>query len=209
MSDKKIIALTFDDGPSDTTSMKVLSKLKKYGVPGSFFLIGQNITPEREYIVREELAYGCDIENHSLTHSDMTKLDGETVRAEIEETSRRIMAITGKEPDFFRPPFILYNDTMFENIPYIFICGLACDDWVPEVTAEERARKVLDGARDNMLVLLHDSEGNDNTVDALDIIIPELKNRGFEFVTLTELFGRAGIDKSNAKKIVYTCTDDQ
>jgi peptidoglycan/xylan/chitin deacetylase (PgdA/CDA1 family) len=209
MSDKKIIALTFDDGPSDTTSMKVLSKLKKYGVPGSFFLIGQNITPEREYIVKEELAYGCDIENHSLTHSDMTTLDAETIRAEIEETSRRITAITGKEPEFFRPPFILYNDTMFENIPYIFICGLACDDWVPEVTAEERARKVLDGARDNMLVLLHDSEGNDNTVDALDIIIPELKNRGFEFVTLTELFGRAGIDKSNAKKIVYTCTDDQ
>jgi peptidoglycan/xylan/chitin deacetylase (PgdA/CDA1 family) len=209
MENKKIIALTFDDGPSDTTSLKVLSKLKKYGVPGSFFLIGQNIIPEREYIVKEELAYGCDIENHSLTHSDMTKLDAETIRAEIEETSRRIMAITGKEPEFFRPPFILFNDTMFENIPYIFICGHACDDWIPEVSAEERAKKVLDGARDNMLVLLHDSEGNDNTVDALDIIIPELKNRGFEFVTLTELFARAGIDRSNAKKIVYTCTDDQ
>lgn len=209
MSDKKIIALTFDDGPSDTTSMKVLSKLKKYGVPGSFFLIGQNITPEREYIVKEELAYGCDIENHSLTHSDMTTLDAETIRAEIEETSRRIVAITGKEPDFFRPPFILFNDTMFENIPYIFIGGLPCNDWEPEVSAEERARKVLDGARGNMLVLLHDSEGNDNTVDALDIIIPELKNRGFEFVTLTELFKKAGIDRSNAKKIVYTCTDDQ
>ncbi|MBR7090261.1 MAG: polysaccharide deacetylase family protein [Lachnospiraceae bacterium] len=209
MSDKKIIALTFDDGPSDTTSMKVLSKLKKYGIPGSFFLIGQNITPEREYIVKEELAYGCDIENHSLTHSDMTTLDAETIRAEIEETSRRIVAITGKEPDFFRPPFILFNDTMFENIPYIFIGGLPCNDWEPEVSAKERARKVLDGARGNMLVLLHDSEGNDNTVDALDIIIPELKNRGFEFVTLTELFRKAGIDRSNAKKIVYTCTDDQ
>lgn len=209
MSDKKIIALTFDDGPSDTTSMKVLSKLKKYGIPGSFFLIGQNITPEREYIVKEELAYGCDIENHSLTHSDMTTLDAETIRAEIEETSRRIVAITGKEPDFFRPPFILFNDAMFENIPYIFIGGLPCNDWEPEVSAKERARKVLDGARGNMLVLLHDSEGNDNTVDALDIIIPELKNRGFEFVTLTELFRKAGIDRSNAKKIVYTCTDDQ
>jgi len=207
--DKKIIALTFDDGPSETTSMKVLDKLKKYGVPGSFFLIGNNIVPEREYIIKEELAYGCDIENHSLTHSDMTGLDAETIRYEIEETTRRIVAVTGKEPEFFRPPYILYNDTMFDVIPYIFICGLACDDWVPEVTAEERARKVLDGARDNMLVLLHDSEGNDNTVEALDIIIPELKNRGFEFVTVSELFARAGIDKSNAKRIVYTCTDDQ
>ena len=209
MSDKKIIALTFDDGPSDTTSLKVLSKLKKYGVPGSFFLIGEEITPEREHIIKEELAYGCDIENHSLTHADMRTMDAETIRAEIEETTRRIVAVTGREPEFFRPPFILYNDLMFENIPYIFICGLPCDDWVPEVTAEQRAQKVLDGARDNMLVLLHDREGNDNTVEALDIIIPELKNRGFEFVTISELFKRAGIDKSNAKKIVYTCTDDQ
>ncbi|MBO4609656.1 MAG: polysaccharide deacetylase family protein [Lachnospiraceae bacterium] len=209
MENKKIIALTFDDGPSDTTSLKVLDKLKKHGVPGSFFLIGQEITPEREYIVKEELTYGCDIENHSLTHSDMTKLDAETIRAEIEETTRRIMAITGKEPEFFRPPYILCNDTMFENIPYIFVCGHASEDWIPETTAEQRARKVIDGARDNMLVLLHDMEGNDNTVEALDIIIPELKSRGFEFVTIRELFKRAGIDKSNAKKIIYTCTDDQ
>ena len=208
MSDKKIIALTFDDGPSDTTSMKVLSKLKEYGVPGSFFLIGQNITPEREYIVKEELAYGCDIENHSLTHSDMTTLDGETVRAEIEETSRRITAITGKEPEFFRPPFILYNDTMFENIPYIFIGGRPCNDWEPDVSAEERARKVLDGARGNMLVLLHDSEGNDNTVEALDIIIPELQKQGYEFVTLRQLFARAGITPENAKRDIYTYTLD-
>ena len=209
MENKKIIALTFDDGPSDTTSLKVLDKLKKHGVPGSFFLIGQEITPEREYIVKEELAYGCNIENHSLTHSDMTKLDAETIRAEIEETTRRIVAITGKEPEFFRPPYILCNDTMFENIPYIFVCGHASEDWIPETTAEQRARKVIDGARDNMLVLLHDMEGNDNTVEALDIIIPELKSRGFEFVTIRELFKRAGIDKSNAKKIIYTCTDDQ
>ena len=79
MSEKKYMALTFDDGPSDTTSLKVLEKLKKYNAKGSFFLIGGNITPEREYIVREEIAYGCDIENHSLTHSDMRTLDKETI----------------------------------------------------------------------------------------------------------------------------------
>ena len=168
MSDKKYIALTFDDGPSDTTSLKVLEKLKKYNAKGSFFLIGNNITPEREYIVREELAYGCDIENHSLTHSDMRTL---------------------------------------ETIPYIFICGFGCEDWVPEVSTEERAKRVIDNARDGEVVLLHDSEGNDNTVDALDIIIPELQSRGFEFVTIRELFERAGVTPENAKRIVYTYTD--
>ena len=208
MSEKKYIALTFDDGPSDTTSLKVLEKLKKYNAKGSFFLIGGNITPEREYIVREEIAFGCDIENHSLTHSDMRTLDKETIEAEISETTRRIVNITGKEPVFFRPPYINVNDLMLETIPYIFICGYGCEDWIPEVSAEERARRIIDSARDGEVVLLHDMEGNDNTVDALDIIIPELQSRGFEFVTIRELFDRAGVTPENAKRIVYTYTDD-
>lgn len=208
MNEKKYIALTFDDGPSDTTSLKVLEKLKKYNAKGSFFLIGGNITPEREYIVREEIIFGCDIENHSLTHSDMRTLDKETIEAEISETTRRIVNITGKEPVFFRPPYINVNDLMLETIPYIFICGYGCEDWVPEVSAEERARRIIDSARDGEVVLLHDMEGNDNTVDALDIIIPELQSRGFEFVTIRELFDRAGVTPENAKRIVYTYTDD-
>ncbi|MCR4791751.1 MAG: polysaccharide deacetylase family protein [Lachnospiraceae bacterium] len=209
MSENKYIALTFDDGPSDTTSLKVLNTLKKYGVTGTFFLIGDNITPEREYIVREELAYGCEIENHSLTHSDMRTLDRQTITAEIEETTRRIVSITGKEPMFFRPPYINVNDLMLETIPYIFICGYGCEDWVPSVGAEERARRVIENARDGEIVLLHDTEGNGATAEALDIIIPVLLSRGFCFVTLRELFERAGITPENARKIVYSYTDDQ
>ena len=208
MSEKKYIALTFDDGPSDTTSLKVLEKLKKHNVPGSFFLIGDQITPEREHIIRAELEYGCDIENHSLTHSDMREFDADTIRAEIEETTRRIVNITGKEPMFFRPPYIYVNDLMLETIPYIFICGTASQDWVPETTAEERAKNVIDVSRDGDVVLLHDLEGNQATVDALDIIIPELKKRDFEFVTIRTLFEKGGVTPENAKKIVYTNTSD-
>ena len=97
---------------------------------------------------------------------------------------------------------------MFDAIPLIFICGEGCEDWVPEVGAEARAKTVLENARDGQVVLLHDSEGNDATVEALDTIIPELKARGFELVTISELFDRAGIKRENAKRIVYTHTDD-
>ena len=78
---------------------------------------------------------------------------------------------------------------------------------VPEVGAAERAKKAIEGARDGAVVLLHDLEGNDATVEALDTIIPELKRQGYEFVTITELFKRAGINYSNAKKEVYSYTD--
>ncbi len=201
------IALTFDDGPSDTTTLKVLSKLKKYGVTASFFLIGDQMTPEREYIIKEEIAYGCDIQNHSLTHSDMREFDAATIKAEIDETTRRIKALTGKEPEFFRPPYIYVNDLMMDTIPLIFISGYGCDDWIPEAGADVRIRKALEGARDGAIVLLHDLEGNDATVEALDTIIPELQKRGYNFVTITELFRIAGINRENAKREVYSDTD--
>lgn len=204
--DKKYIALTFDDGPSDNTTIQVLEKLEKYGVVASFFLIGNNITPERENIIKKEISLGCDIQNHSLTHSDMQTLDRETIEAEIEETSRRIYTLTGKEPLFFRPPFISVNDLLLETVPLIFINGINGLDWEPDVPAKERARLILKDVRDGAVILLHDMEGNDATVEALDIIIPDLLKQGYEFVTITKLFDIAGINYKNAKKVIYSYT---
>ena len=73
---------------------------------------------------------------------------------------------------------------------------------IPEVPAEERAKRVLAQAEDGQIVLLHDSAGNSATVEALRTIIPELKRRGFEFVTVPELFEKAGV--TPARGIVYT-----
>ena len=66
---------------------------------------------------------------------------------------------------------------------------------------------IIEGARDGAVILLHDLEGNDATVEALDEIIPTLLREGYEFVTITELFDRAGIDYQNAKREVYSYTD--
>ncbi|MBO7336052.1 MAG: polysaccharide deacetylase family protein [Lachnospiraceae bacterium] len=207
MDEKKYISLTFDDGPSDHTSKQVMEKLKKYGIVASFFLIGDHMTPEREEIIREELEMGCDIQNHSLTHPDMKAMSDTKIKAEIEETTRRIVEISGKEPKFFRPPYISVADHMYDAIPLIFISGVGCDDWIPDASAETRAKKAIEGARDGAVILLHDFEGNDATVEALDTIIPTLKAKGFEFVTITELFERAGITCENAKREVYSYTD--
>ena len=96
--------------------------------------------------------------------------------------------ITGEAPKFFRPPFIAVNQTMYDNIDLTFICGAGCEDWVPTVSAQERIERVLANAEDGQIVLLHDMQWNQNTADALKVIIPELKKRGFEFVTVAQLF---------------------
>ena len=185
-----IIALTFDDGPNTVITPQVLDILENEGIVASFFLIAQNITPESARVVRRAKAMGCDIENHSVTHGFMNQMTAEQIREEVRECTDRIVEITGEAPKFFRPPFIAVSREMYDSIGLTFICGQGCEDWVPTVTAEERAARVLATAEDGQIVLLHDMQWNQNTVDALKTIIPELKKRGYEFVTVTQLFER-------------------
>ena len=138
----KVIALTFDDGPSTTTSL-VLDKLEEHGAVGTFFLIGDNITDDKTDTVRRAVSLGCEIENHSKTHSDMTKLSEDKIKEEIEYTSSKITEITGREPKFFRPPYISTNDTMYTAIEPTFICGYGCNDYDNKVEAETRVEKTI------------------------------------------------------------------
>ena len=188
-----IIALTFDDGPNTVITTQVLDILEKEGIVASFFLIAQNITPESAEVVRRAKAMGCEIENHTVTHPFMDKLTVEEIRREVQECTDRIIEITGEAPKYFRPPFIALSRAMYDNIDLTFICGMGCEDWVPEVTAEERAGRVLANAADGQIVLLHDMQWNQNTVEALKTIIPELKKRGYDFVTVSQLFEQKGV----------------
>ena len=183
-----LIALTFDDGPNTVITPQVLDTLEENGAVGTFFLIAQNITPESAEVVRRAKAMGCDIENHSLTHGFMNQMTVEQIRAEVQACTDRIVEITGEAPKFFRPPFIALSREMYDNIDLTFICGAGCEDWVPTVTAQERIDRVLASAEDGQIVLLHDMLWNQATADALKVILPELKNRGFEFVTVSRLF---------------------
>ena len=196
----KVCALSFDDGPHIIETGATLDVLERHGVRASFFLIGNNITPDREYLIRRGLDMGCEYENHSLTHSFMNEMDRETIIAEIEETDRRITAVTGRVPEFFRPPYIAYNDLMFDIIDKTFICGKGCDDWDESVTAGQICERSYENASDGTIFLLHDSQGNMRTSKGVDMLIPRLKADGFEFVTVSELFRIKG-EKPEKHKI--------
>lgn len=199
---KKHIALTFDDGPNTETTPQVLEKLEKYGIPASFFLVGDNITAESAEVSRAAFGHGCEICSHSRTHSAMPELTAEQIRAEIEFTDGKIREITGAAPRFFRPPYIAVNDVMLDNIDKIFIAGIAAKDWLDEVTAEMRAEKILAQAKNGSIILLHDMQGNSKTVAALDLMIPALQNDGYEFFTVSELFAAEGIEPKRG--IIYS-----
>lgn len=201
-SEPKLIALTFDDGPNTATTNEVLDILEEYNAKASFFLIGTNINEESAKSVKRAYDMGCEIDNHSKTHSNMGSMSAEDIKAEIAYVDEKVTEITGEPTKFFRPPFIDVSQTMYDNIELPFICGIDCQDYMANVTAQERADYIMNGARDGVIVLLHDAAGNDQTVEALKIVMPELVEQGYEFVTLTELFERQG--ETPKRNMIYT-----
>jgi len=201
---EKIIALSFDDGPNLVTTPKVLDVLEKYDVPASFFVIGNNVNDESAAMMKRAVSLGCDIENHSLTHSAMPTLTAEQIDSEIVATSAIIEKYIGVASEFFRPPYIAVDQKMHDVIPLTFICGQGCEDWLPTVDAATRAQRVIEDAKDGNVILLHDFVGNEATAEALETIIPELKKQGYTFVTVPQLFEYKGVKPEAHNGIVYT-----
>ncbi len=195
------IALTFDDGPNTTTTMHVLDELKRYGIRASFFLIGQNITEASRAAIARQIAEGHTVECHAWTHSRMSTMSAKEITGEIERTNALIQEYSGQTPQFFRPPYIDVSELMFRIIPMPFICGQGVEDWEDSVSAETRASRIVENARDGQIVLLHDREGNEKTVEALRLCIPALLEKGAEFMTVREIFPRCGVNPHVAGKL--------
>lgn len=198
----KLVALSFDDGPNTETTVRMLDMLKKHDVKASFFVIGKNITEESAKIMQRAHDEGHDIENHSLTHCAIPTLTTDSMKSEIDQTSALIEKYVGEKPQFFRPPYIALSKTMFDTIQLPFICGDGYNDWEDEVSTDVRVEKMLASARDGLIFLLHDFVGNEKTVEAVDRIIPILKERGFRFVTVRELFKAKNV--APQKGIIYS-----
>ena len=184
----KYLALSFDDGPNVTTESKLLDVLAKHDVPATFFVIGKNITDASAENMKRAVGQGCEIGNHSFSHPMMTMMDEAQVKEEIETTSALIEQITGKRPTVFRPPYINVKPEMYDWIDLTFICGKGCQDWEASVGKEFRREGIISNAEPGAIYLLHDFEGNEATVEALDEALPVLKEQGYVFVTVSELF---------------------
>ncbi|ACM22753.1 polysaccharide deacetylase family protein [Thermotoga neapolitana] len=197
--DEKLVALTFDDGPDTILTTKVLDVLEEYDVVATFFVVGQRLNESTKAILERMVSMGCEVENHSWNYEPLDRKDPETIREYIERTNELILKYTGKKPRFFRPPNLAVSDVMFEVIDMPFISGVLGYDWVGcDRNPEKIVQNVLDGVKDGAIILLHDVQPEPHPiVEVLRILIPELKERGYRFVTLEELFKRKGVNPKN------------
>ena len=188
----KFVALSFDDGPSLTT-MQMLDVMERYDARGSFFIIGSRITDKTEAAMHRAVNMGCDIENHSLTHRHMPQFSAEEQREEAARTTALIEQYVGRTPQLFRAPYLDADSVTHAVVPQIFIGGLGPSDWNKDVSVEQRIEGYLKAAEDGVIFLMHDFEGNGATAEALEVILPRLKEQGYGFVTVAELFAVKGV----------------
>lgn len=181
--DRKVVMLTFDDGPSKEATARILDTLKEYNVKALFFVTGYG-AKNRDLLERIHRE-GHTIGNHTSNHENLTKLTKEQMRQEIAPVNQMIEQITGKKPKYFRPPFGAYNKAEGEVLKEF---GLEWMNWsVGSLDWETKdpkqvVRNVLDQVHPGANVLLHDTHVH--TAEALPEIIRGLKEKGYEFAVV-------------------------
>ncbi|MEK3731076.1 MULTISPECIES: polysaccharide deacetylase family protein [Paenibacillus] len=201
---KQVIALTFDDGPDPKNTGLILDLLKQYEAKATFFVVGSRVEKHPELVARA-IGEGHEIGNHSFTHPSFHHIAAAKLKNELSRTQDAIYNASGFTSVLFRPPGGSYNEGIVHTSQDIGMLTVLWSwhqdtlDW-RKPGAQAIVRKVLNNARNGDIVLMHDYVPNSSqTVEALKTILPELKQRGFSFVTVTELLSYQ--DKSHKSMV--------
>lgn len=183
---EKVVALTFDDGPSPYTA-RVLEVLRRERVPATFFVLGSNVR-ERPADVHALALAGMSVQSHTWDHKNMEGLSTAQLDWELRTTSRMIQAHTGLRPRCVRPPYGATNPRVQRRIARAgqvpVTWNVDTRDWKHAGTGTIVHRAVSD-TRPGSIVLMHDGGGNRRqTVAALPRIIDRLRARGYTFTSL-------------------------
>lgn len=180
---KKMIALTYDDGPSGYT-WDILECLKDNDAKATFFVIGCNIDAHKDVVAAAE-KMGCEIGNHTYTHPMLTKRSPEQIKEELDSTDKKIKCITGHNPVLMRPPGGEVNVLVANMIcKPIILWSIDTRDWEHR-NSSRTVQHVMNNVRDGDIILMHDIYGE--TRDASLTLIPQLRRRGYQMVTVSEL----------------------
>jgi peptidoglycan/xylan/chitin deacetylase (PgdA/CDA1 family) len=184
------IALTFDDGPQPSSTPQILAILQRFGVPATFFCIGQQVLAYPA-LVRQESADGELVEDHTWSHPNLLYLSAPALSRQLSMTANAIYQLTHTFPAFFRPPYGTINASIRAQAKKlnlsIVMWNVDPRDWSLPGSQAIIAR-VLNSTHNGSIILLHDGGGNRaQTIAALPTIITALHARGLRFVTIQQL----------------------
>ena len=187
--EKKVIALTFDDGPWPNTTAKVLDILKKNRIKSTFFVVGQNVKNYPD-LTKQIVADGHIIANHTWHHW-YHQMNAQAAAYEVANTTDIIYQTTGVRTSLFRPPGGIMNNGVAayaKNNKYAVIIWSADSMDYSRPAVPRLMNNIFREAKPGGIVLMHDGGGDrSNTVKALPEIISRFRKQGYEFVTVPEL----------------------
>ena len=182
-----MVALTFDDGPSEYTD-RIIKTLLKYDARATFCVVGTQVT-EYPDVLKRELAGGNEIACHTWSHPNLINLSAARVRSQIEDTNKLVKEITGFEVKFLRPPYGKHNVTVRKICAEMGIViarwELDSRDWSSRNTTKIY-NTIMKNVKNGHIILCHDLY--ETTAAAMEQVIPDLINKGYQLVTLSELF---------------------
>lgn len=188
---QKVVALTFDDGSDGTNTLKILDILKKANVRATFFLTGSGAAHHPSSIKQVALN-GHQLGNHSYTHPDFTTLTATQMKSELSRTEALIKSLTGQTTTpLFRAPYGAVNAAVLNGVgaagyPYTIQWNIDTVDW-KGISASQINTKVQTSIKPGSIVLMHTGAGASGTPIALPTMISQLKAKGYQFVTVSQL----------------------
>lgn len=205
--EEKVVALTFDDGPDEVFTPQILDILKKYNIKATFFTVGEKVEYNKKLIQRE-FKEGHEIGNHTYTHINVSKNGYNKIKKEIGDTQDIIKSVTGVYPKVFRPPYRAISKDMCEVIKQndmniVLWSYVDARDWSnPGVSSI--VKTIEDGVQNGGIILLHDYNKvrtpKSQTIEAIEIMIPDLIQKGYKFVTVSELIDH--MEKNKLEEVV-------
>ena len=181
--------------PHSVYTPQILDVLKEHRAPATFFLIGKHLEQNKD-IARRIALEGHELANHTYSHRLMMRLSNAELNHEIHSTHQLLTVFTGQTPRFLRPPMGLFSKRVLDAIESAGYRTLVGDVYPRDSHRPGKnkiVQRILKRSQAGSIIILHDGGNTEKvdrsqTVDAVKEIIPELKQRGFEFVTLSAMF---------------------
>lgn len=184
---QKMVALTFDDGPDEST-LELIELFAKEECRATFFVTGQNVKKLPD-IARQTVAAGHELANHSWSHAKFPTLTAEQIDDEIESTQRIIQDVTGGMPTLFRAPYLKYDDNTWTALQKHKLTAINSShgtrDYEKKATPEQVVELATKDLKPGSIILMHSF--SKATLEAMPGLIRTIKQQGYRCVTVSEL----------------------
>lgn len=192
----KAVALTFDDGPSTENTPKVLEILKQYNAHATFFVVGTRVATGTE-VLKQEVAQGCEIANHSWNHADMSRLTMKKVNWQYDKTAQLVKKLVGYDITLLRPPYGAISQKMRDKLKHpMILWNVDTLDWKSK-DPKSILKQVKKNVKDGDIILMHDI--HPTTAEALKTVLPWLVKNDYDILTVSELAARKNAPLHNGK----------